>query len=148
MWYEDHSTPGAGIVSWALLPNANSNQTNFWQEVDPDKGYPYWARNLLIVAITQGFLTLGLHGCEVVINVIRDEAQWRLATSAVGMRLLRNPILSQLSNWPNVALLILKPLLREYFWNFWRGEKLTEIQIGCLAWRSASEVLSARSPKI
>lgn len=117
MWFKDNGLTSVDTpaMSWALLPNRNSNATRYWQQVDPEKGYPHWARNLLIVTISQGFLTLGLHGCEVVVNVIRDEAQWRLATSTVGLRLRQNPLLSQLSNWPNVALLVAKPFLRGYY---------------------------------
>lgn len=115
-WFAKHDLPGPELNSWrawALLPNDQSNKTAWSYYVSPTTGYPKWAITFAVTVMTQGFLTLILHCSEVIVNISRDEAQWREASSTSGLSLSKHPLISLISHWPNVALLIAKPFLRE-----------------------------------
>lgn len=122
-----HGASGAGLDSWAFLPNTRSNSFGFSSNIDPDHGFPSWAVTFIWIVMIQGFLTFGLHCSEVIVNIVRDEKEWRRATSTNGMRMARNPLVAVLRNWPNVVLLISKPVLRRCH-PLIRGDML--IQIG------------------
>lgn len=104
-----------GLDSWSLFPNSKSNTIALWSFVDPFHGTTSWPSTFASFAAAQGALTFGLHCAEVNVNIGRDEAQWRRATSTSGMRMSRHPLVAVLGSWPNVALLIAKPVLRACF---------------------------------
>ncbi|KAG1857301.1 hypothetical protein C8R48DRAFT_659596 [Suillus tomentosus] len=74
-----------------------------------------WILLFVNIAVVQGLLTLGLHCSELLVNVIRDERQWRWATRRQGLRMATNPLVSIL-NQPNCLILfIAKPILHWMF---------------------------------
>ena len=56
---------------------------------------------------------MGLHCSEVIADVVRDEGMWRRATTTAGAQPSKNALLMALQSWPNVVLLVAKPVLRE-----------------------------------
>jgi hypothetical protein len=74
-------------------------------------GGSYWF-SFVNMALIQGPLTLGLHCCELIANVIRDERRWRSATGRNGLRTEMNPLKSFFTNPLGLVLFIAKPVLR------------------------------------
>ncbi|KZP21089.1 hypothetical protein FIBSPDRAFT_1044453 [Athelia psychrophila] len=112
----DGSTYATTLSAWSLFPN---NQTTTWAynfEVDPIQGMgTAWPLIFGLFVAFQGSLTFGLHCAELNVNIIRDEWQWRRATTSSGMVMSRNPLVSALGSWPNVLLLVAKPTLHWLF---------------------------------
>jgi hypothetical protein len=116
-WIRWFRTPvSQGLDSWSILPNARTNLIGYQFYVDPDRGCPaaVWAGIFSLFIILQGGVTLGLHCSEVIANVVRDELIWRKATSVEGITPSKNPLTTVLESWPNLGLLLAKPVLREY----------------------------------
>ena len=116
-WVRWFRTPiGPGLDSWSALPNARTNFIGYQFYVEPDHGCPatVWAGIFSLFIILQGGVTLGLHCSEVIANVVRDELIWRKATSVEGTMPSKNPLMTVLESWPNLGLLLAKPVLREY----------------------------------
>lgn len=109
------SALGPGLDSWSLFPNSHTNLVEYETYVDPDYGYPeaVWFIVFMVFIAVQGGMTLGLHCSEIIVNVTRDEVIWRNATSSTGTHSSQNPLITMLGSWPNVGLLVAKPVLRE-----------------------------------
>jgi hypothetical protein len=100
------------LGSWAFLPNAQTHELAF--TLGGDESFFSWFGALATIATIQGVLTIGLHCSEVIVNVVRDETAWRKASSKTGLYPSSNPLASVLGNWPNVGLLMAKPILRKW----------------------------------
>ncbi|KAF7984878.1 hypothetical protein HWV62_10863 [Athelia sp. TMB] len=110
--------PGGAFVSagsWALIPNLDTDSYEYLWLVDPLHGTDAWPIIFATLAAAQGLLTFGLHCAELIANVMRDELQWRQATTSSGMPMSRNPIVGVLGSWPNMLLLLAKPFLHWLF---------------------------------
>ncbi|KAH7909421.1 hypothetical protein BJ138DRAFT_1114999 [Hygrophoropsis aurantiaca] len=106
------SIPALG--HWNFFPDERSNALSYGIPLDGNSWYG-WIVCFANMAIVQGPLTLALHCSEVIVNVVRDESNWRAATSEGGTKMMRNPLKSVLGNWLNVVLLIAKPVLHWMF---------------------------------
>ncbi|KAG2053528.1 hypothetical protein BDR06DRAFT_1008666 [Suillus hirtellus] len=100
------------LQTWSFFRNSKGNDIMY----DLLKGSPEgWILLFVNIAVVQGLLTLGLHCSELIVNVIRDERQWRWATRRQGLRMATNPLVSIL-NQPNCLILfIAKPVLHWMF---------------------------------
>jgi hypothetical protein len=108
------SAKGPGLYSWSIFPNDRTNTVEWITDVDPDRGFPAaaWAIIFFLFIAIQGGMTVGLHCSELIANVVRDEMVWRRATSETGTMPANNPLMTVLGSWPNVSLLVAKPVLR------------------------------------
>ncbi|KZP02940.1 hypothetical protein FIBSPDRAFT_1055551 [Athelia psychrophila] len=106
---------GTGLHSWSLIPDSKSVILNLIYNVDPAGGISIWPAIFALFAAAQGSLTFGLHCVELNVNIMRDELQWRQASTPSGMAMSRNPIIAVLGSWPNVMLLVAKPTLHWLF---------------------------------
>ena len=109
------SARGPGLDSWSIFPNDRTNLVGWETYVDPNRGFlaAAWVIIYILFIVIQGGITVGLHCSEVIANVVRDEVMWRRATSEMGTKPTKNPLLMALGSWPNVGLLIAKPVLRK-----------------------------------
>lgn len=69
---------------------------------------------LLIQIVAQSFIVLGLHCIELIANVSRDESCWRKAAS-VGVEMKGSAIMTFLSSWQSMTLMILKSVTQWVF---------------------------------
>jgi hypothetical protein len=83
-----------------------------WNSTAPTFGL-MWA--LLFIGGIQAVVTFGLHCCELVVNLSRDEGNWRAATSKGGMKPAGNPLWVAISSWQSLGLLISKPIIHWLF---------------------------------
>lgn len=72
-------------------------------------------RYMLIVACCQTPLTIALHCAEIMVNLKRDEAVWRSATSSSGTRLISNGVLAALKSPLTIYLFFFKAVLHWLF---------------------------------
>ncbi|KZP21082.1 hypothetical protein FIBSPDRAFT_826226 [Athelia psychrophila] len=93
-------------AAWLIVPSdgTTSNGDTYATALGPWSLFPI-----------NGALTFGLHCAELNVNIIRDEWQWRRATTSSGMEMSRNPLVSVLGSWPNALLLAAKPTLHWLF---------------------------------
>ncbi|KAF7983507.1 hypothetical protein HWV62_21838 [Athelia sp. TMB] len=108
----------SNVGYWSLVPKSGQSaalQVEFHTD-DPSGsfGWATWLALYLIFTVLQGGLTLQLHCCEVVTNVVRDEASWR-AASVNGASLSVNPITAVLGSWHSLLLLAAKPFMHWMF---------------------------------
>lgn len=68
-----------------------------------------------IIGTIQATFTLGLHSCELVVTLLRDESVWRAASSRKGARPAGNPIVTAISSWQSGFLLVAKTLIHWLF---------------------------------
>ncbi|KAG2119144.1 uncharacterized protein F5147DRAFT_767873 [Suillus discolor] len=100
------------LKTWSFLPNSEDNYIMY----DLLSGSPEgWILFFVNIAVAQGLLTLGLHCSELIVNVIRDERQWRCATRRQGLRVTTNPLVSIFNQPSCVILFIVKPFLHWIF---------------------------------
>jgi len=52
---------------------------------------------------------------ELIVDIIRDETAWRRATEKTGAMLSNNPLSAVCKSWPNLGLLVAKPVLRKLY---------------------------------
>ena len=107
--YSGHSGM-ARMGSWVLLPNLDTSLVVI-EPLIPIWGL--WLTAMVVMAGLQGPLTMGLHCCELLVNLLRDEAAWRKAVEKSGMAWSSNPLFAALISWRNVGLLVTKSVLRE-----------------------------------
>ncbi|KZP21091.1 hypothetical protein FIBSPDRAFT_931911 [Athelia psychrophila] len=101
---------------WTLFPTNGTTGYAYSYGVDPVRGIgTAWPTIFGLFIAFQGALTFCLHCAELNVNIIRDEWQWRRATTTSGMEMSRNPLISVLGSWPNVLLLVAKPTLHWLF---------------------------------
>ena len=118
LWIHATGDPFFGQGSWALMPNAQTFALVYLWTVDPVSGNVVWPIVFAFFATAQGSITIGLHCAELNANVMRDELQWRQATTPAGMAMSRNPIVGVLGSFPNLSLLIAKPVIRKFAIHF------------------------------
>jgi hypothetical protein len=109
------SAGNRGLNSLSILPNSRTRLIGYDTYVNPDLGYPAasWIVMFIVFIVIQGSLTVGLHCSEVIANVVRDEVLWRKAATRSGTKPSNNPLLTVMGSWPNIGLLIAKPILRK-----------------------------------
>jgi hypothetical protein len=100
----------SGVQSWLLLPNQHTSEVILGPILSL---WGMWVMTIVVMAGLQGPLTMGLHCCELLVNLLRDEAAWRKAVGRSGVTWLSNPLFKVLVNWRNVGLLVAKSVLRE-----------------------------------
>ncbi|KAG1790689.1 uncharacterized protein HD556DRAFT_1310470 [Suillus plorans] len=110
MSISDHSLT---LQTWSF----SQNYEGPWMKYYLPSSSPEAAWILLFVniAAVQGLLTLGLHCSELIVNVIRDERQWRCATRRQGLKVATNPLKSIFTHPLCLILFIVKPFLHWMF---------------------------------
>jgi hypothetical protein len=98
--------------SWSFFPNENSVAVGWY---NPGAAVQWWILSIVTVALAQGPLTLGLHCSELIVNVTRDERQWRHATGRKGLKITTNPLKSFATDPLCLVLFVVKFVLRESF---------------------------------
>ncbi|KAI0343195.1 hypothetical protein BDW22DRAFT_1356794 [Trametopsis cervina] len=117
-WHSDtqstsnFNTPG--LESWSLIPGNRSNAVTFGPSFQGPGNIPAtsWIICFLVLIVVQGALTIALHCCELIVNVLRDEDTWRKSITKEGTKPV-SFLKSLVAFWPNVALQLAKPFLRE-----------------------------------
>ncbi|KAG2755814.1 hypothetical protein P692DRAFT_20826810, partial [Suillus brevipes Sb2] len=114
----DVLTPNS-LTPDVLAPNSTTFKT-CWQSNVISYSMPgvnFWGWILVFVnmAVVQGPLTFGLHCSELIVNVIRDERQWRCATGRKGLRTATNPVKPIFTHPICLVLFVAKPFLRKSF---------------------------------
>ncbi len=102
------TTPG--LQSWLFFPNPRSNGVTVPLAFTPVLN---WFVCFFILILVQGPLTMALHCCELIVNVLRDEDIWRKATTKTGTE-AAEVLKSFISFWPSILLLVGKTILREH----------------------------------
>ncbi|KAH7888081.1 hypothetical protein F5I97DRAFT_949416 [Phlebopus sp. FC_14] len=97
--------------SWSFFPRAGSHVIAYSIPLPGGVYWFYWVLYYVNMALIQGPLTLALHCSELVANVIRDERQWRAASTSAGATVSTHPLAPVFGSPLNVALLVAKPLL-------------------------------------
>ncbi|KAG2153689.1 uncharacterized protein EDB93DRAFT_209325 [Suillus bovinus] len=100
------------LQTWSFLVTKQSNRIVYNM---PGVGLEGWILLFVNIVAVQGPLTLGLHCSELIVNVIRDERQWRCATKSKGLRAVANPLEPVFSHPISLILLIAKPFLHWMF---------------------------------
>ncbi|KAG1857296.1 hypothetical protein C8R48DRAFT_659593 [Suillus tomentosus] len=78
-------------------------------------GIEWWILIFVNMAVVQGPLTLVLHCSELIVNIIRDERQWRCATRRQGLRVATNPFNPIFTHPLCLVLFIVKSFLHWMF---------------------------------
>ncbi|KAG1794055.1 hypothetical protein EV424DRAFT_1548107 [Suillus variegatus] len=100
------------LKTWSFFYNSNSYPMSY----DIFGGsLKAWIVLFVNIAVLQGPLTLGLHCSELIVNVIRDERQWRCATRSQGLRVATNPLKPIFTHPLCLILFITKPFLHWMF---------------------------------
>lgn len=71
-----------------------------------------WVVCYVFLAVLQGALTMALHCCELIVNSLRDENNWRKAATESGTESV-DPLRAILFFWPSCFLQVAKPCLRK-----------------------------------
>ncbi|KAG2119172.1 uncharacterized protein F5147DRAFT_832948 [Suillus discolor] len=108
---EDYSNP-LTLQTWSFFQRSDGNYLTYGL---PSGGIEWWILVFVNMAVVQGPLTLGLHCSELIVNVIRDERQWRCATRRQGLRVATNPLKPIFTHPLCVILFIAKPFLHWMF---------------------------------
>jgi hypothetical protein len=116
IWYfvtsKDEISP-APWQFWSFFPSGSNSP--WFMYPDGDAAILWWTLTFVIVVLAQGSLTLGLHCSELVVNVIRDEREWRRATGRKGLKMTTNPLRSFATDPLCLVLFVIKSVLRESF---------------------------------
>ncbi|KAG1796083.1 uncharacterized protein HD556DRAFT_1441920 [Suillus plorans] len=100
------------LQTWSFFQNSDGNYITYGV---PSGGIEWWILLFVIIAGVQGPLTLGLHCSELIVNVIRDERQWRCATKRQGLGVATNPLKPIFTHPLCLVLFIAKPFLHWMF---------------------------------
>ncbi|KAG1902877.1 uncharacterized protein F5891DRAFT_132276 [Suillus fuscotomentosus] len=100
------------LQTWSFFPTWDSNFIMYFML---GVNLKRWILLFLDISVVQGSLTLGLHCSELIINVIRDERQWRSATTRQGLRVATNPLKPIFTHPLCLILFIVKPFLHWMF---------------------------------
>ncbi|KAG1828830.1 hypothetical protein EV424DRAFT_485401 [Suillus variegatus] len=100
------------LQTWSFFSNTHGNLIIYNM---PDVHLHGWILLFVNIAGVQGPLTLGLHCSELIVNVIRDERQWRCATRSQGLRVTTNPLKPIFTHPLCLILFIAKPFLHWMF---------------------------------
>ncbi|KAG2147820.1 uncharacterized protein EDB93DRAFT_1085305 [Suillus bovinus] len=96
---------------WSFFQNEDSPLVTYLIPYNND--VEGWTLLFVNIAVVQAPLTLGLHCSELIVNVIRDEKQWRCATRSKGLTVATNPLKSIFTDPICLILFVAKPFLRE-----------------------------------
>ncbi|KAG1790690.1 uncharacterized protein HD556DRAFT_1241976 [Suillus plorans] len=107
------------LKTWSFFNNSYSIYMTYSLPSGSLKG---WIQLFVNIAAVQGLLTLGLHCSELIVNVIRDERQWRCATRRQGLKVATNPLKPIFTHPLCLILFIAKPFLH---WMFGLSFKIT-----------------------
>jgi hypothetical protein len=118
-----HTNKGSAAMSpyelttqtWSFIPDLRNGKVNYVTYDIPGVNLEVWILVIVNMAVVQGPLTLGLHCSELIANVIRDERQWRCATSRKGLNTATNPVKMIFTHLICFILFVAKPFLRESF---------------------------------
>jgi hypothetical protein len=117
IWYviirKNEPFPATGEF-WSFFPNGNF-MIQWYMQLDGGAAVQWWILSFVTVALIQGPLTLGLHCSELIVNVTRDERQWRHATGRKGLKMTTNPLKSFATDPLCLVLFVIKSVLRESF---------------------------------
>jgi hypothetical protein len=100
--------------SWAFdRESCTPSATLTWADVLDEGNLPsaVFAWVFFLICAIQATITLTLHCAELHVNCSRDEATWRKASSAKGLKRTSNALLSLLSSWQGVSLFCFKPFV-------------------------------------
>jgi hypothetical protein len=100
---------------WSFFPGEYSTLISWNMQLDGGATIQWWILSFVTVALAQGPLTLGLHCSELIVNVTRDERQWRHTTGRKGLKMTTNPLKSFASDPLCLVLFVVKFVLRESF---------------------------------
>lgn len=103
-----------GIGSWSLLPNEQSKSCTIVPLEGSTIPNGSWLLCFGTLVVIQGALTMALHCCELIVNILRDENTWRKATTKEGTRPM-SALRSFFSFWPGLLLQAAKSGLRKRF---------------------------------
>lgn len=99
-------------VVLAMSPAENIGQGNRAQTAGAYFSFPAeLVLGVLFVTTIQALQTAGLHFIELLVNLSRDEAAWRQATSKRGATYLSEPFWAAATSWENWVLFIAKSVL-------------------------------------
>jgi hypothetical protein len=105
--------------TWSFFPrlaqSSSSWMSNYIAYDIPGAHFEVWILVFVNIAVVQGPLTFGLHCSELIVNVIRDERQWRCAAGRKGLRTATNPVKPIFTHPICLVLFVAKPFLRESF---------------------------------
>ena len=107
--------PSPAQPLWEFIPADYTKLVSWAFPLSGGVTVQWWILSIVILALVQGLLTLGLHCSELIVNVIGDERCWRRATSRKGLRVTNNPLMQFFSNPYGLVLFVAKPVLRESF---------------------------------
>ncbi|KAG1773771.1 hypothetical protein EDD22DRAFT_965064 [Suillus occidentalis] len=112
----------AACAGWAALvmyiwnkllnPNWSSNCIGYDM---PGVNFEVWILVFVTMAVVQGPLTFGLHCSKFIVNVIRDERQWRCAAGRKGLTKATNPLKPIFTHPVCLVLFVAKPFLHWMF---------------------------------
>jgi hypothetical protein len=108
----------AELVSWkfwSFFPNQYSTSVTWFMPLYEGVVARCWVLSFVTVALAQGPLTLGLHCSELIVNVTRDERQWRHTTGRKGLKMTTNSLKSFATDPLCLVLFVAKSVLRESF---------------------------------
>ncbi|KAG1858259.1 hypothetical protein C8R48DRAFT_267259 [Suillus tomentosus] len=108
--YSDN--PPLTLHTWSFFQHSDGNYIAYGV---PNGGIEWWIVLFVNIGGVQGPLTLGLHCSELIVNVIRDERQWRCATRSQGLRVATNPLKPIFTHPLCLILFIAKPFLHWMF---------------------------------
>ncbi|KAG2048067.1 hypothetical protein BDR06DRAFT_896175 [Suillus hirtellus] len=101
------------LGTWSFLQTEQSNA--YFSYYMTNVNLKAWSLFFVNIAVIQAPLTLGLHCSELIVNIIRDERQWRCATERKGLRVATNPLKSIFTHPICLVLFIAKPFLHWMF---------------------------------
>jgi hypothetical protein len=118
-----HTNKGSAAMSpyelttqtWSFIPDLRNGKVNYVTYDIPGVNLEVWILVIVNMAVVQGPLTLGLHCSELIANVIRDERQWRCATSKKGLNTATNPVKTIFTHPICFILFVAKPFLHWMF---------------------------------
>ncbi|KAG1773807.1 hypothetical protein EDD22DRAFT_946675 [Suillus occidentalis] len=101
--------------TWSFIPDLQNDSYNYIMYQTPDIGIRWWILVFVSVTAVQGPLTLAVHCSELIVNVLRDEKQWRCATERKGLRTAMNPVRMIFTHPIWLVLFAAKPFLHWMF---------------------------------
>jgi hypothetical protein len=105
-------TPGFG--GWALIPNSDSSYLYIAPPIQSAIGRGLVC--IILYALVQGPLTLGLHCAELEMNLSRDERFWRKASTPQGCRLNEyDSVKAAFTSWQSLSLSGFKTIMHWVF---------------------------------
>lgn len=113
----DSNLPMEIHLIWTFLPNYDLRTSTYLviNGIADVNRVVNWFLRFIIMVVIQGSLTMGLHCSELIVDIIRDEMAWRRATEKTGAMLSNNPLSAVCKSWPNLGLLVAKPVLRKFY---------------------------------